>query len=121
MVRDRPAVQPRRAAAFLPGPAGADQHAAQGGDGFGVQLQLLAGCGVGGKPVPDRLQPSVVAGVDLRHQFLTLYRLRPLGDVGAQQRQVAVGGGAGEEIQHPRLLQALEARQQVAVAALPCR
>jgi len=28
----------------------------------------------------------------------------------AQQRQVAVGGGAGEEIQHPRLLQPLEAR-----------
>ena len=34
-----------------------------------------------------------------------------------QQRQVAVGGGAGDQIQHPRLLQAAEAGQKVAAAA----
>lgn len=41
-----------------------------------------------------------------------------LGGV-AQQRQVAVGGGAGEQIEHALALQTPETRQQVALAGAP--
>lgn len=41
-----------------------------------------------------------------------MHRLRGV----AQQRQIAMGGGAADQIQHAGLLQAPEARQQVAVA-----
>ena len=81
--------------------------------------QLVEAFVVGTFRQPDPLgahpqQPLVFAH---RRDQLGAHRLGPV----PQQGQIAVGGGAGEQVEHPLLLQAPEAGHQVGAAGPPVR
>ena len=83
------------------------------------QQQLVEAFVVGAFRQPDALGPHPQQPLVFAHgcQQLGPHRLGPV----PQEGQIAVGGGAGEQVEHPLVLQAPEAGHQVAAAGTPAR